>query len=245
MQVLHLYQDHQLTEAASNSRIERDENITRKRLTLGHKIPSFGFDNIISNWTFLSFLQYFGDDISRKQVGYELSYDFFKVITAKDPRFLTPYIYLTNSVSIYAGSPEKAISLMQAGLEKMSPTTPNRSYLVWRYKGTDELLFLGDGQAAEQSFRTAAQWADKSDDPESNEISQLSLQTAQFLAKNPHSREAQIGAWSQVLVRAVNLDTREIAIQRIEELGGEVVLSDQGRVEIRHRVDEINNSISQ
>ena len=36
-------------------------------------LPSFGFDNLIADWTFLKFLQYFGDDEARDVTGYDLA----------------------------------------------------------------------------------------------------------------------------------------------------------------------------
>jgi hypothetical protein len=42
------------------------------RLKMLKTIPSFGFDNLIADWTFLKFLQYFGDDEARDVTGYNL-----------------------------------------------------------------------------------------------------------------------------------------------------------------------------
>ena len=34
------------------------------------KLPSFGFDNLLADWTFLKFIQYFGDGEARQITGY-------------------------------------------------------------------------------------------------------------------------------------------------------------------------------
>lgn len=122
---------------------------------------------------------------------------------------------------------------MEKGLKSLSPKAPPKSYYVWRYKGTDELLFLGDSQAARKSFEKAAEWASVYADPESQNVAAISRQTAQFLARNPNSKYAQVGAWSMVLQNAVDDRTRQIAISRIEGLGGKVVVTPEGEVRIQ------------
>ena len=222
----------------SNQISELEDSRQKLQLKIRYKLPKLGFSNIVSSWTFLEFLQYFGDYDAREKLGHSLSPYFFNIIVKGDPRFLTAYPYLSTSISMHAGQPDVAISLMDEGLQSMTPTVPKDSYIVWRYKGIDELLFAGDGHAAKQSFLIAADWAQHSSHPEAELVVQSSRQTAQFLEGNPDSRAAQINAWSQVLVRAVDDETRRVAVERIENLGGEVIFSGRGSVEIRYRIDE-------
>lgn len=212
-------------------------NETKKQkdtLMIANQLPTFGFDNARANLTFLSFLQYFGDDSTRKQTGYGLSANFFKNIIRDDPYYKDFYVFLTNSVSFNAAQPEKSVEIMTMGLKFLSPGKPDSSYYVWRYKGVDELLFLGDSRAARQSFESAAIWASKSDLPESELISSISQQTADFLAQNPESKTAQIGAWSSILSTALDDDTRRRAVNSIQELGGEVVVGENGSVTVKY-----------
>jgi len=218
--------------------IDSQVRLDQLRLQLLRQLPSLGFCNLIADWTFLGFLQYFGNTELRERNNYRLSPAYFEVIIDRDPWFLRPYIFLSNIVSMYAGRPDLTVALMAQGLQHMTPTLPPRSYFVWRYKGIDELLFLGDGMAAQQSFEMAADWARQSPDPESDAIAQVSQQTAQFLAQNPVSREAQIGAWAEVYLRAVDDKGRQIAREKIEALGGEIVVSEGGRVSVRYRASE-------
>ncbi|MGB7444685.1 MAG: hypothetical protein WA919_26760, partial [Coleofasciculaceae cyanobacterium] len=155
------------TETPTASALQKELKLEKLRLNLLEKIPAFGFDNLLSDWVFLNFLQYFGDNQARSQTGYALSPDYFQIIIDRDPRFLEAYLPLSTSISMYAAQPEKSVALMEKGLKSMSPQTPDKSYYVWRYKGIDELLFLGDGQAAQQSFAKAAEWASTYSDPES------------------------------------------------------------------------------
>ncbi|MGB7522110.1 MAG: hypothetical protein WA896_20975, partial [Spirulinaceae cyanobacterium] len=92
---------------------------------------------------------------------------------------------------------------------------------------------LGDPQAARQSFQKAAEWASIHPDEESQQVAQVSRQTAQFLENNPDSKSAQVSAWGMVLQNAVDKETREAAVLRIEELGGKVTVSEQGVVDVQ------------
>src|SRR4028118_1979843 len=98
----------------------------------------------------------------------------------------------------------------------MSPQTPPKSYYVWRYKAIDELLFLGNAQAAKQSFEKAAEWASIYPDQRSKQVAALSRKTANFLARNPNSKNGQVSAWSMVLTNAPDARTQKIAIERIQ-----------------------------
>jgi len=182
---------------------------------------------------FLNFLQYFGDDDARAVTGYDLGPDYFEIIVDHDPRFLGAYTSLSTSISLYAGRPEESVALMEKGLKAMSPHIPLKSYYVWRYKGVDELLFLGDTQAARQSFEKAAEWASTYSDEESQYVAALSRKTAQFLARNPKSKSAQVVAWTMVLNYATDDRTRKIAISRIEALGGKVTITPEGKLMIQ------------
>jgi len=227
----------QATGNQSLEQLRRQEQQDTLRLFLLQQAPTFGFDNLIANWTFLNFLQYFGNVEARRQVGYRVSPEFFEVIVNKDPRFVDPYLFLSTSTSLFAGQPERAVEMMQRGTVAMTPTLPPGGYRVWRYKGIDQLLFLGDGDGAKQSFETAAAWADQSDQPEATYVAEASRQTAAFLAQNSTSRAAQISAWIQVINLAVDDQVQAIAVERIQALGGEILALEDGRVTVRYRED--------
>ncbi|NEP10613.1 MAG: hypothetical protein F6K14_10445 [Symploca sp. SIO2C1] len=221
--------DNNFSPEALQQEIESEE----LRLNLLEKTPAFGFDNLLADWVFLDFLEYFGDEPAREVTGYRLSPEYFEVILDNDPRFLEAYLFLSTSSTSYAGLPEKSVALMEKGLKLLSPQVPAKSYYIWRYKGVDELLFLGNAQAARQSFEKAAEWASTYSDEESKQVASLSRQTAEFLAKNPDSKSAQVSAWTMVLNNALDDRTRAIAIERIEALGGKVIVTPEGAVQIK------------
>ncbi|MCG6136919.1 MAG: hypothetical protein MET45_20160 [Nostoc sp. LLA-1] len=215
-------------QAPSLEIIERELHSESLSLNLLKKMPSFGYGNLIANWVYLSYLQYFGDDEVRGKTGYRLSPEYFEVILERDPRFLAAYLSLSSSTTIYAGMPERSIGLMEKGLKSLSPWVPKRSYYVWRYKGIDELLFASNTESAQQSFTTASEWASNFSDEESQLVAEASQRTARFLSQNPSRRSTQISAWVMVLNNQVDERTRKRAISEIEALGGKVTSSPEG-----------------
>jgi hypothetical protein len=201
----------------------REEHQTQASLQLLATLPTFGFDNLISNWSFLNFLQYFGDDLARDQTGYRAIPDFFQIIVDRDPHFLDAYPYLSASVSLYAGQPKQTVSLLQKGIDSIPPTMQSKAYFLWQSKATDELLFLGRTQDARRSYEMVASWASQSKDSQMQAIAARSRQTAQFLTSNPDSRRARVGSWYNILTNAVDDPTRQFASQQIKALGGEIV----------------------
>lgn len=211
--------------------LAQEDELTKYRLNVLHKAPTFGFDNLVADWAFLEFAGYFGDEEAREIAGYELSPDYFEVIVEKDPRFQQAYPFLFSG-GAYANAPEKTVELMEKGLQSMTPEVPDKSYYVWRYKAFTELLFLDDSQAAQKSYEQAAEWASIYSDPISQNVALISRRTAQFLADKPDSNFAQIGSWLGVLETAVDERTRENAIKKIQELGGEVQISPEGTIRV-------------
>ena len=202
-------------------------------------IPNFGFDNTIANYIFLDFLQYFGDDEARSSLGYDLTTSFFESILSHTPDYRQFYLFLSGSSSIYTAKPHKSIELIEMGLKQLSPNLPNDSYYIWRYKGVDELLFLGDSRSAQSSFETAALWASQSHDSESDLIEEVSRQTAQYLVLNPQSKSAQIQAWGSILTTALDETTQKRAIEQIEALGGKVSDSESGQFKISFPIEPL------
>jgi hypothetical protein len=198
----------------------REEKQTQASLMLLAQMPALGFDNLIADWAFLNFIQYFGDDKARPQTGYSVSPDFFKLAVARDPRFLGMYSYLSASVTLYAGKPQETVRLLQKGAQSIPPAMQSQAYFLWQAKGTDELLFLGRSKDAQKSYETAAAWASQSASPELQAIAARSRRTAEFLATNPDSRRARVGSWFNILTNAIDDPTRQLALRNIKALGG-------------------------
>jgi hypothetical protein len=200
-----------------------EEKRTQSGLKLLSQLPTLGFANLVADWSFLNFLQYFGDDQARGKIGYRITPDFFQVIVDRDPRFLGMYPYLSASISLYGGQPQQTVRLLQQGINTIPPAMQSDAYFLWHAKAADELLFLGRTQDARRSYEMAASWASQSSDPQMQAIAARSRQTAQFLATNPDSRRARVGSWYNILTNAIDDRTRQYAAKQIQALGGEIV----------------------
>jgi hypothetical protein len=243
------------TPEADRKQVEQEK--TRLRLLKQIPASGFGFNNVIADLTFLSFLQYFGDDKARvdSKTGYGISPNYFEVIVDRDPRFLYSYIFLSTSGSIYAGQPRRATELMGKAVKSLSPEQMPYAYTVWRRKGVDELLFLGDVKASLTSHLTAAEWAERADKklgpdlnfgprglPEVDTIAPRLRGTAEFLRNSLDSKDqekvaknikrARIASWSDVLQNAVDKKTLEIATSELNKLGMDVKIKENGTIQV-------------
>ena len=200
------------------------------RLKLVKQSPAFGFDNLIADWTFLNFLQYYGDTEVRQKVGYSLSPAYFELITQRDPRFVNSYLFLSSSISYQLGQPEVAVRLMDRGTAALSPQIDANAFLVWRFKGLDQLLLLGDVPGAIHSHEMAAQWVVGT--PSENLVP-LFQQVANFLRRDPNSRLVRFQAWTSVYEQAIAVKdkpTQERAKREILAIGGKARIN-KGQLE--------------
>ena len=212
--------------------LQRGEAKTKLQLSLVKALPTFGFKNLVADWYFLDFLQYSGDNDVRQIAGYAAAIDYFDVILDRDPRFFYAYYYLSNAGTIYAGQPERSVAIMDRGFKSLTPRIPDGSYYLWRIKAVDELLFLGKAADARKSMLTAANWARQVGDKESIGVAKISEKTADYLARNPKSKQAQFDAWNMVLGSAVDEPVIRRAIAEIRALGGKVTIDADGRVKV-------------
>jgi hypothetical protein len=216
----------------TKAHIEQDLRDKSSRVALLQKAPAFGFDNLVSGWMYIDFLQYFGEEDARKTTGYALGLDYLDLILQKDPRFSESYYALSIMGTVYTGQPERSVALMNKHFKSISLRAPESSYFLWRLKGIDELLFLGDSQAARKSMDTSAEWATQINDAESLRVAKISKATANFLARNPNSKIARFAAWMMVVENSADENARKIAVQKIRELGGNVEIDSNGKLKV-------------
>ena len=197
------------------------------RLKMLKTLPSFGFDNLIADWTFLKFLQYFGDDEARDVTGYNLSQDYFDIITRRDPRRVEIYPFLSVAVSFYQAKPEIAVQLMERGTSALSPQIDPQAWTVWRNKGLDELLLLGDIPDSIRSHEMAADWVEKT--PDGPKLAPIFRGTAEFLRRDPDSVPVRFAAWSTVYAQTKDKIVRLRARQALVKLGAQVQKDRDGK----------------
>ncbi|WP_231933110.1 hypothetical protein [Geminocystis sp. NIES-3708] len=209
------------------------EEKLKTALTLQKKLPTVGFNNLLADWQYLQLIQYFGDTPARDKTGYSLVTDYFELISNYDPSFVNAYFFLSTANSIYAGKPEKTVEFLDKILPQITPEVNPLAFNLWTYKGVDEILFLGDISAAQKSYEKSAQWALTRGDDIGKSVAKQRLETAQYLAKNPDSKKAQVSAWANILTSVFDDKSRQMAMDKIKSLGGEVNISKDGKVQVK------------
>ena len=186
--------------------------------------PFLGFDNMVADWSYLSFVQYFGDRHARETIGYKLVPNYFETISQIDPRFTQAYLRLSIANSMYAGNPEQTIALIEQVLAAVEPS--DRAALLWTSKGLDELLFLGDKETAIKSYKTAAKWA-ALEPSSSDSLTIKDLEAALKSTDEIDLKEAQIRAWSSVLVYIKDDRRSQEIVAKIDRLQAELLTLEQ------------------
>ncbi len=210
----------------NQTEFKKEAELEKINLNLFKQMPSFGYSNLIADWALLRFIQYYGDDEARDQTGYELSPEYLELMVKNDPRFVTAYLLFSPAISINAGMPQESVRLLGEGLKSISPKQENANY-VWLYRAVDQLLFLGDVEGAKKSYAMAASWAAEAGNLV---LAKANQDTVSYLEKHPNSKKVRIGAWFMVFVNAQYPKTRQLAAQKIRELGGTIVRFPDGRV---------------
>ena len=196
------------------------------------RLPKMGFGNLLADWTFLRFIQYFGDAPARDATGYTLVPRFFQIVVDNDPHFIQALLMLSSANSLYAFQPKTTVKLLNQALTQITPKISDLSPYVWSYKGIDEMLFLGDNKSSQHSYEMAAKWALEQGGKDSKAVAERNQQTAKFLAKNPDSKKARVAAWMSIMENALDDKVRKQAFQEIRALGGKVEVTPQGNLVI-------------
>ena len=188
------------------------------KLSFYKKLPTFGLDNLMADWSMLQFLQYFGDKNARQQTGYNLSADYLEVVTKRDPQFSAAYLLMSPASSLFGGTPERTVELMDRALENITSDIPY-AYYLWVYKGMDEILFFNDLEKAQKSYEKALEWATIAED---ETVIESAKNTIAFLETKPNLTDAKVGVWFTIWMNNQEPNIREIAHKNIEDLGGQL-----------------------
>lgn len=212
-----------------------DAEKARQQLDVSLLLPDLGFNNLFADWSFLNFIQYFGDTKAREATDYELCPIYFETIINRDSRFTDAINSLDVCTSIFAGYPKDSIRYMEKSLATMNPKMAAitlRPYYIWRSLGIAQLLFLGQPLLTVQSYETALQWAKPYQDLLSQQFILNTQQSIDFLKTNPDSTLAQIGAWATILGNNPDERMFKRVIKEVEALGGKVEISPDGTVRL-------------
>lgn len=221
-------QQNRLKEASHLSDLESyqaQERQSALTLEFAQKIPSLGFSNLVADWSYLQFIQYFGDTTIREKIGYSLVPEYFKLLVQRDPQFLSAYIQLSPACSIFAGRPDLTVAFINQALTSMNPQSDPEAYYLWFYKGLDELLFLGKTSEAKKSYLTAALWAKLNPSQAGIQLAKTAEEMAQYLKKNPDSRNLRISSWMLIYTNTQDQRVKKYVVEQIRQLGGDVIVS--------------------
>lgn len=216
-----------------NTNYQKQEQQLKAEANLHKNLPSFGFGNLSADWTYLKYIQYFGDTEARDETGYSVVTDYFETIVNKDPKFIQANLALSATNSLFAGKPQKTVALLDKSIKSLSPDMENYPFMVLAYKAVDEILFLGDLKAAKKSYTKAAQWAEENNSETGDKVAKLYQNTVNFLATNPDPTITQVSGWSMILERNNDPKVRKYAMQKIRDLGGEVIINADGEITIK------------
>lgn len=198
------------------------ESQQAKLLESQEQSPNLGFNNLMADWSYLNFVQYFGDTKARETIGYQLVSEYFATIANIDPRFVQAHLRLSLANSMYAGNAEESIALMNQVLASVVPES-EASALLWTSKGLDELLFMGNKEAAINSYKIAAQWANLNKSDPANTLIIKDLEKALEFTSEIDLKEAQVRAWSGVLVHIRDNHQKQEIINKIDVLQAEIL----------------------
>lgn len=218
-------------QSATEEEYFRQEQVRATSLNIINNFPDFGFKNLIADWIYLQFIQYYGDTEARKVTGYQLIPQYFQAIVERDPRFTDAHILLSLANTLFAGKPELSVELLEQSLEHLAPNQVERSHELWFNKAMDEFLFLGKLEAAKQSYQKGAEWAEQSTEEGSDDFANYAKRMIRFIETNPDTTEGRIGAWTLILSTTNQRVVQEKVIQELEALGAEVVISSDGSIE--------------
>jgi hypothetical protein len=231
----------QITEQGTSEQYRQDVLRQKASLGLWQKLPRGNFSNLIADWSFLQFFQYFGDQPARNVTGHGLNPDFLATVVNHDPGFVDAYLYMSPASSLYAGRPDQTVKIMDRGLKSLSPEISN-SHWIWIYKGVDELLFLENVAKAKHSYTMGTQWARQQQiqDEQTRSLIQSSQATIAYLERGHIGRTVRINAWLMLLGNAKDdVTLQRFILDKIVSLGATVSISPEGRVKVDMPKDDL------
>ncbi|MEM9008401.1 MAG: hypothetical protein AAGE59_33440 [Cyanobacteria bacterium P01_F01_bin.86] len=189
-------------------------------------LKNLGLNGLSSSLLWLDFVQYYGS-VERQVTGYQLSDMYLTLMTESEPRFTKPYDIATSALAFRSAQPERALEILNHGLNHVSPEISPSAYILPFEAGTISFLYLGDGDGGRRNYQLAADWFEES----TGESAQHWRDIGNRLFENPRSRRVQFDVWSHAYNVNPDPDAREFILARLAELG-EVRRYPDGRVNV-------------
>lgn len=119
------------------------------------RLVSMGFDKLLADCYWLSFIVYYGDSEARKQDRYALAGNYLELITSLDPQFVQPYWFAAFCV----GNDQKNLQRAAEILEKGIAANQDNWYLPF-IAGFNQYMFAKDESGAARYYRQASKYPD-------------------------------------------------------------------------------------
>jgi tetratricopeptide (TPR) repeat protein len=121
---------------------------------------TFGFSNLIADWQWLQYVQYFGDQQARMHSGYGQSESDLEQIATFNPQFLLVYVQANYAVAEAMKQPEKAVQFLLKGAQE-NPGKPDTlgmpgTWYLYRLAASIVFRHFNDYERSAQLFTLAA-----------------------------------------------------------------------------------------
>jgi tetratricopeptide (TPR) repeat protein len=193
------------------------------------KLPNFGNRNLVADFLWLRFSQYFGDTQARAKSGYGLSYKYLETITNKDPHFENPYRIANLAIAYRMGRVDLADTLLVKGIRE----NPN-AYLIWQARGFLHFLYTGDIAKAVYCFRQNAGLAVAVGGNRLQHWGNYWFAMSRYLEVSKSNVWTRRQIWMEVYANSSDASTQELALAQLNKLG--VFLSKDGLLIARFAV---------
>jgi len=175
------------------------------------KLMSLGFDQLMADCYWLSFISYVGDAAERRNDRYELADRYIDLVTGLDPHFLTAYWFAVFTVGDEQKRPQIAAELIERGIR----ANQDNWYLPY-IAGINQYLYAKNELVAAKYYRQAAKYP--------NAPEWLARQASILEAKIP-STIKEINTWTSIYTLETDPRVRDKARHKLIELWGKVIAS--------------------
>lgn len=203
------------------------------------KFVSLGFDRLVADYFWLSFIGYLGDSEKRKHDHFALAERYIDLIIALDPQFIEAYWFAAFTVGGDMHDPDRAARILEIGIEN----NPENWYLPF-IAGMNQYLYAGDELAAARFYRIASKypgapdWFVRQAQIMENKAPRLVKEANSWLniynaAENDAVRERAMNTcirlWVQVYKTAPNDEYRQKAREVLGRIGVDVITLERRR----------------
>lgn len=193
------------------------------------RLVGLGYDRLLSDFYWLAFVNYVGDDAARAVDRYRLADKYLDLVTGLDPHFIQPYWFCAFTVGADQRRPLRANEIIQRGIS----ANQNNWYLPY-IAGVNLYLFAHDEVGASRFYRSASKfpgapkWLARQSEilaariPSS--VKEINTWDAIYRTEDApliraRAKERLIQLWSKVLLESSSVEIREKAKASLRELG--------------------------